>query len=890
VLLAAYPRSFRDRYGNEFRRTFAADWQAAGLAGRAGLTLATLGCAFLERLSLLPGHGLKAGQRPGDGMGLDLRAALRDLWRAPAFTLVAVLTLAAGIGINVAAFSIVEAVLLRGLPYPDADRIAGVRISARDGERLNGLSARELRGLEERSDLFAAVGGIRPNFAEVLPMDLDVTGGDRPEKLQGVEVSPGLFAVFGIEPVLGRTIAPEDRDGPDGQALNFMVSHEYWSRALGADADIIGESLTIEYRDKPIVGILPPGVRLLFDPLDGVPQRADLWTRIYHLEDDHYLRTVVRLADGVGFERAQAAVQTLAAGWGEQHPDVYADGPPRIELVPLKSHLTAGSRPLLGALAAAVSLVLLLACANVGSLILARCRARQQEFAVRSALGASSARLRRLIFLEALLLAGMGACVGLLLARFSLRGVAVFAAEVLPRGDELALGGLAVGFAVAAAVMSGLLAGGLAALQRGGADPTSGLRLGARRAGSKASGNYRRVLTVVQTAIAVVLLVGAGLMVRTLLNLAAIDLGFDPAGVLTFKVEMNQTEIPLGQLRYEFFRDVAAEIDRQPEFDSASAIFVLPTHGAFGVDRFGRTQEELESGDYQASFNVVLPGYFETLRVPLLEGEDFRPEWPAGDLGEAIIDERIAARLWPDESAVGQTLWVDWDMQNSPTPRDRVQVRVVGVAPHVLQDGVRGTSVPQIHLPHWHRPFWGMNFVARLRGSATDPASAAAGIRAVREVVDEDPDAVFMHSDRPLTAVVAEASHDGRMLSQVLAVFAALALLLSGAGLYGVIAYGARRRTREIGIRMATGAQRRDVAWLILRGALRLSGAGVLVGVLAAYGVSQLLGSLLYGVATDDPITYFIAGSVLFLVGVVAALRPATRAASVDPIEALRTQ
>jgi hypothetical protein len=269
--------------------------------------------------------------------------------------------------------------------------------------------------------------------------------------------------------------------------------------------------------------------------------------------------------------------------------------------------------------------------------------------------------------------------------------------------------------------------------------------------------------------------------------------------------------------------------------------------------------------------------------IPLREGADFLPAWPSGDDGEVIIDEQIADRLWPEGDAVGRTLWIDFDMQN-PTPRDRVLARVMGVAGHTRQDGIRDLGTPQIYVPHWHRPFWGMNFVAR----HADGAGVRDVGRAVQRVVDADVDAILTHSGRDLASVVMEESHDGRVLSRVLGVFSALALLLSATGLYGVISYAARQRTREIGIRKATGAQASDIAWLVLRNALGLSTLGVVVGIGGAVGLSRLLSSLLFGVATTDPLTYLTAGGALFLVGVIAATSPALRAAAIDPVRALR--
>ncbi len=902
AVLRLFPGSFREQYGPAFVRHFIADWEeASSISGRRHewqrrlrLLVEAVGSAALERVAVaVPwcGSSNTARQYRRSALGgimLDLASAARDLWRSPGYTSAAAITLSAGIGITAVAFTIIESVALRELPYPDAGQLAAVRIVPHDGRLWHGLSWGEFEQLERRTDIFSGVGGIRPNYGEVLPIDLDVTGVDRPEKVQGIEVTTGLLPTLGVSPILGRSITADDRDGDGGEALGYLVSHEYWTRALGADASVIGKRLTVEHRDKTIVGVLPPDIRLLLDPRDGVPVRADLWTRAYHIvgdnADTHYLRTVVRLREDLDLDQARAALAAMALSWFEERPDTYGEGPARIELTPLKKHLTAGVRPLLTALGVAVTLVLLISCANVGSLALARSRARERDLAVRQALGASTLRVARLVLVESLVLAAIGAVGGLALAAISVSAVRALASDVLPRANEINVGAGTVVFTLGATVLAGSLAAGLILLQgRGGGHLVDQLRHGARLAGSRKGAGGRRALTIIQTAVAVVLLVGAGLMLRTVANLARVDLGFDPENVFTFKVEMDQTSIALGPPRYEFFRDVAAEVGRQPEFAAASAIFVLPTHGGFDVDGYGRTVAELEGNDHRATFNVVLPGYFETMRIPLIEGRDFFPAWPASADGEVIIDEQIAERLWPGESALGRSLWIDFDMQN-PTPVDRVLARVVAVASHTRQDGIRDLGTPQIYVPHWHRPFWGMNFVGRVAERATVGDAA----RAVERVVDADVDAIFTHSGRELTSVIMAESHDGRLLSRVLAVFSGLALLLSATGLYGVISYSARQRTQEIGIRKATGARGRDIVWLVVRNALWLSGAGVAVGIAGAIWVTRLLSSLLFGVASADPLTYVVAGGALFVVGVLAAANPALRAAAVDPIQALR--
>ena len=789
----------------------------------------------------------------------DLRYGVRMLLARPGFTLAAVLTLALGIGANTAIFSVIDAVLLRPLQYAQPQRLVAF---------ASNQSPPDLADVAATNRTFAAIGG------EVLA-PLAWTGGDVPEQLAVGEVTGGFFPVLGVGAEHGRTIEPAD----DTQGAPFVVvlSHALWQERFGSDPAVVGRTMALAGNVYTIVGVMPAGF--------ASPQSAaQAWTPVHvsnpvaaNVRGVHFLRTIARLAPGVSIEQARAEMALIDNQLASRYP---ADNRNRhTELAALKERVIGASRTALLVLFAAVCLVLLIACANFANLLLARACERGREIVVRMALGAGRARLVRQLLTESVLIALAGGALGALIAWIGTRALVALRPDGLPRLDEIAADARVFAFTFLVAVLTGLVFGLFPAwaAARGG----NGANLaGARGAtAGRAQQGMRSAFVVMQLAVALVLLVGAGLLVRTFWNLRSVDPGFQPSRLLTLRVELPETR----------YRSLA----EQTRFRAAAldAIATLPGTRAAMISELPLSGESLNHDFLVDGWPPVAPGdepsletrsvlgdYFAVMGIPLRAGRDFAAtDFNADAPRVGIANEAMVRKYFPAEDPLGKR--VRW------ARADQVEwITIVGVAGDVHHFGLDRPDLPALYSPFTQAEPWKrwMTFVVR---APSDPLAIAAAVKQRIWSIDSQ---LPITKVRTMRVVAADSFAARRFDMLLLALFAGLALTLAAIGVYGVIAYAVAQRTREIGVRVAVGARMRDVVRLVVRGGLRLALLGVGIGLAGAFAATRLMGSMLYGVAPADPATLAAVALALFAAALFACWLPARRAARVDPIEALR--
>jgi predicted permease len=802
----------------------------------------------------------------------DLSFAVRSLVRRPGFTLVAVLTLALGIGANAAIFSAVDAVLLRPLPYPEPDGL--VMVWAHDGDTPDGQGwmsrpdVDDIRGLES----VESITGYGTT-------SITLTGGDRPEVVSGGRTTGALLRTFGLSPVLGRDLGPGDV-GPDAPR-EAVIGHDFWMERYGGRRDVVGSTLEISERSYEIVGVAPAG----FD----FPSGARVWVGDRNSGSEgcgrgcHTLRAVARLAGTDTSDRAQDELDALATSLAEAYPDSNFDKWFRTE--GLADYVVGGVRSGLWILLGAVALVLLIACANVANLLLVRASARRNEVAVRAALGAGRGRLVRQVLTESLLLALLGSAAGLMLARFGLAGLKGLAAGTVPRIEGAGVDATVLGFTAVVAVLVALLFGLGPALKVAGSPVVEGLGGGGVRGASRREGRSRSVLLAVEVGLSLVLLVGAGLLLRSFQELYAVDLGYDTREVVRFQVVLPEARYgDLGTVA-AFYRTMEERLAAVPGVESVGSAFGSPLGNgqATGQVIVDGRPEPPPGQELHASLDAVTPGYLRTLRIPLLRGRPVQATDVAGTPPVAVVNEAFVRHVFPDEDPLGKRVHVtvgfgldEYEGDNQP------MWEIVGVVSDARSRGPRADPVPEIFVPQAQ---YGPDFLdVHVRG-----APGATGlVTAARDVLASLDPNVPMRRVETLDEAVAEQAAATRFYLTLVALFAGLAVVLAAVGLYGVVAYLVSRRTREIGIRMALGARSREIGRLVVAQGLRPAGWGAAAGLVVALVGGRLVESVLFGVEPTDP-GVLVGVTVLLLVIVVAAsLIPARRAARVDPSNALR--
>lgn len=794
----------------------------------------------------------------------DLRYALRVLSRRSGFTAVAVLTLALGIGANTAIFSVVHSVLLRPLPFPEPERLVEVWESrVKLGWNQAGMNPANFWDFQTYNQTFE-------ELAALLSRSLSLTGLGFPERVDGAAVSAGFFRALGTRPLLGRTFAAgEDEPGADHQVA--LLANGFWRRRFGADPGVVGSSLTFDGRSFSVVGVLPPGGPWLdaadvFVPLVRDPQED---------RTGFYLQVVGRLKPGVTMAAARADLEAVARRLEEQFPE--ANAGIGVALAPASVWVAGDElRRALWVLLGAVSLLLLIACVNLANMLLAKATDRTRETAVRAALGADRGTLVRQSLVESLVLGALGAAVGLVLAGGMIQLVKTFDPGGIPRLGEVRLDAWVLAFTASAALFTGALSGLLSALQGPRTELAAWLREGDRSlSGRRAQKRSLNVLVAAEVALSLMLLVGAGLLIRSFAGLLRVDRGFATENRLALAVDMPSSYEyeRRSEVRDRFLERVAA----LPAVASASAVNLRPlSPGSTGLGIVAAGQAHAAGDEVPwASWRLISPGYFETLGIPLLRGRAFDERDVVGDPWRVVISERLAERLWPGEDPVGRTA-VLWKGQGDN------EAEVVGVVGNMRERGLEADPTLAVYLPYRGASSLPVHFVIH---ASADPSELVPTLRAILAEIDPG---LPLSDVRSLDGVVGDSVATRRFHTILLAIFAAVALGLALAGIYGVQAYSVTRRTSEIGVRVAMGARPRQVLGLIVGQGMRPAVLGIVLGVAGALALSRVMTGLLFGVAASDPLTYVAAALVLAVAAGVSSYLPALRALHLDPVTALR--
>jgi predicted permease len=799
----------------------------------------------------------------------DSRYAFRILLKNRGFTAVAVLALALGIGANTAIFSVVNSVLLRPLPYRDPQRLVVLweNYQQRGGPEREWFSPADFKDFREQAQSFEHV-------AALLGWGPTLTGQDEPEDLQGAAVSYDTFATLGVEPTIGRCFtADEDRTGAERVV---MLSDGLWRRRFGSDPAIIGKNLTLGGESYTVIGVMPRGfsfpilpateVWRTFTPTLGLLQGCD--------RDCVVLRVIAKLRPGVTLDSARSETSAIAARTAEQYPDTNKGVGSTV--VPLHEQLVGDVRPAMLVLLGAVALVLLIACANVANLLLARAAAREKEVAIRAALGASRARLIRQHLTESLVLAAAGGAFGLLLAFWMVDVLVSFAPKGTPRLEEIAIDRSVLAFTFGIAMLTGLVFGMAPAVLSSRANLTSAMKEGGRDTSATSRGNrVRSALVVSEVALALMLLVGAGLLIKSFMNLRRVDPGFNPKSVLRVNVTLPRTRYPERSQVAIFFKQLVDRVAVLPGVESVGAVSSLPLGGGgtdttFAIE--GRPQPEADRLP-GAWYSKVTPDYFRAMGIRLLRGRVFTEADTADAPRVAVISETMARRYFSDEDPLGKRLLFGGG-------RDRREI--VGVVADVKHFGLNLDPRPSMYFSEAQYAERGMSLVVRTPG---EPMALAGAIRSEVWALDRD---LAVSNVMPMDELVNTSLAEPRFVLLLLGLFAAVAMALSAIGVYGVVSYSVTQRSHEIGVRVALGAQMSDVLKLVVGQGMVLVGGGVALGLIAAFALTRVMESLLFGVSATDFTTFAATSLVLAAVALAACFVPARRATRVDPMVALR--
>jgi putative ABC transport system permease protein len=797
----------------------------------------------------------------------DLRYGLRVLLKNPGFAAVAVFVTALGIGANTAIFSVVNAVLLRPLPYPHPEQL--VRVLTLDKKR-GGLdpdqSYQNFTDMRAQNHSFEALAAYSDSGGTL-------TGAGAPERVLGLDASADLFKVLGVGVRLGRTFTPED-ERPDPTAI--VISHDMWRRRFGADQQIIGRQITLGGKPKTVVGVLPAGFQFPF--AGEQPEYFGAYNPQGGMEKQrgaYYLRVVGRLREGVSIARAEAEMRTIAARLEQQYPD--ANDGQGVSLVSAQEDLVGNMRRTLLVLLGAVGFVLLVACANVANLQLARASGRAREVAIRTALGAARWRVMRQLLTESLVLSTAGGALGLLLAMWGVSLISSFVPADIPRVKDAGLDPSVLSFTLAASVLTGIIFGLAPALRSSKVDLNEALKEGGRgTTEGRGRDRVRSLLIVSEVALSLVLLVGAGLLIKSFIRLRNTSPGFDPRGVLTAEVTLPAARYPKDEEQARFYREAVERASHLPGVEAVGAILPLPySQNGINTSFSVEGQPELSPGDQPlAGGRIITPDYLRAMGVPLLKGRAFDDHDTSDAPKVILVNETLARKYLPGEDPIGKRL----DLGLSG-----IHGEIVGVVGDVRDRHLDKEADPEYYVPYQQVPVSTMSFV--VRGRAGDPAGLAASLRSVVQGMDKD---LALYEVRPMESRVADSVARQRFSMTLLAAFGGLAVALAAVGIFSVMSFLVAQRTHEIGVRVALGAQPRDILSMVARQGMALALVGVGVGLAAALALTRLMSGLLYEVSATDPSVF--GGISLLLAGValLACLVPARRAAKVDPMVALR--
>jgi putative ABC transport system permease protein len=792
------------------------------------------------------------------------------------FTAVAILALALGIGANTAIFSIVNAVVLRPLPYNDPEKLVKVWtrfVGIGLPNDRNWVSGPELIDLKRQDESFSSIAAFRG-------ASFNITGGGTPERVEGAAVSAALFDVLGVQARIGRVFLPEEEE--PGKENVVLLGHGLWQRRFGGDSTLPGKILTINGRQFLVAGVMPPGF--------AFPAEAEMWMPLAltpeqlseNARGGHGLQVLARLKPDLTIEQARSNLQAIALRMIEQHKNYpYAKYNFTWIATPLLEEIVGDIKPALMILMGAVGFVLLIACANVANLLLARASVRQREIALRTALGAGRGRLVRQLLTESLVLSLAGAIAGLLIAWGSISVLTSLAAETFPRAAEAKLDGTVLGFTLLISVLTAVVFGLLPALQSSRGVKHDSLKEGGRGSSSGAAPlQMRRMFVIAEVALALVLLVGAGLLIKSFLRLQQVDGGFRPDGVFTMRVSLPQALYSEPVKVRGFYNQAIARMERVPGVEAVGAVSALPLSGTgfSGTVTIDTSHVPPEDASPEADQTIVTPNYFRAMRIQLLSGRYFDERDHESAPPVAIIDESLANTYWPGESAVGKRIKRGGAQSTNPW------MTIVGVVRHVRIRSLELQSRVQLYWPHAQLPSPALTFAVR---TSTDPASYAPALQ--KQVLAVDPEQP-VYGVRTMQELLAESLARRRLVLVLFFLFAGVAMLLAAVGIYGILSYMVAQRSHEMGIRMALGASPGDVQRLIMGQSLSLTMAGVVLGLGGALALTGFMTSLLFNVKPGDPFTLILVAVLLSAVALAASFVPARRATQVDPMHALRQE
>ncbi len=832
-----------------------------------------------------------------EGLWKDLRQSMRMLLKKRGFTAAAVLTLALGIGANTAIFSVIHAVLLRPLPFADPDRLMVLwQTDPKSAPPRRPFSFPNFTDVEEQSQSFEEVGA----WSSSVDTRFNLTGDPEPEAIQAAMVSASFFRILGVKPKEGRTFLPEE--DKEGGPRAVVISHGLWQRRFGADPQLPGKTLTLDGNSYTVIGIMPAGFAF-----PKFPKAADVWVALSRDPDPTqfrkyargaaFLNVLARLKPGIQKEQADAELETIASRLEQEYP--HFNTGLGLGIAPLRQQVVGELKNGLLILLGAVAFVLLIACANVANLLLARATARRKEIAIRMALGASRGRIVRQLLTESLLLGVLGGALGLLLAMWGVDLLAVIpynaASALIPytvSPDQISLSGAVLGFTFVLSLLTGVFFGLVPALQASRQDLNRSLKEGSASSIRGSRGyDIRGLLMISEIALSLVLLIGAGLMIKSFLRLLEVDPGFKPDHVLTAEITLPRSQYSSDQQIASFYERLLDRIKTLPEVRSAGAITALPLSGTDnGSDFFIEGQPPPPPDNKNdTSYRAISHEYLQAMGIPVLQGRSFTERDRKDSPGVAIINESMARRFWPEENPVGKRVALSIEALKFPAP-NRPPVfdipgamrEIVGVVKDVRHYGLTSEPQPEMYVPYLQRPAREMSVVVRAAG---DPASLTRALQS--EVLAIDPGQPLSRI-RTMPQLLDDSVAKPRFNLLLLGVFAAVALTLAAVGIYGVVSYSVAQRTHEIGLRMALGAGATDVVKLVVGQAMVLSLTGVGLGLFAAFAMTRVMSGLLYGVSATDPAIFVVISLLLTGVALAASFIPARRAARVDPMVALR--
>ncbi|PWT91365.1 MAG: ABC transporter permease [Blastocatellia bacterium] len=813
-----------------------------------------------------------------DNLLQDIRYGIRMLLKSPSVSIVATIALALGIGANTAIFSVVNAVLLKPLPFPNPESLMSVFETDQQRGYFNGTySYPNYFDLRDQNKVFEHV-------AAYYNSDYVLTGNAEPARLRGAVVSANMFTLLGVHPVLGRNFVADD-DKPSSSGRVVIMSAFLFEKRFGSNASILNQSITLDGKSFTVIGVMPQSFQF---PIQNDP--VELWTTtagdasgtspITAQRGAHFLGVLARLKPGVTREQAQAEVNTIAARLEQQYPDTNTHKGIRIESS-LRA-LVGDIRPALLIMLGAVACVLLIACANVANLLLARAMTRHKEMAIRAALGASRLRVVRQLLTESVLLSLLGGAIGLLLAVWWSDLLVKLGKDDIPRAVQVGLDWRVLGFTLGVSVLTGFIFGLVPAFHSSNTALTESLKEGGRGSSDLGRRNrVRGVLVVAEMSIAVILLVGAGLLIKSLWRLQRVDTGLQPANVLTFNVALPDTRYP-GEKQSQFFKDLEQRLRGLPGAQSVSSVFPLPLSGdrfslSFEIDGRPVAKKDQPSAD----FFTTDVGYFKTMGIPILKGRDFDEHDQHHSTPVIIVTEELARLHFPNEDPIGKRIkpGISTFDDEKSTMRE-----IVGVVGNVRNRNLNTEPRPTYYVPQTQVPFSQMVVVIK---TTTDPHTLIQSVNTEVASLDKD---LPVFGVKTMDEYLAASVTTPRFNTTLLSIFAGVALILTIVGLYGVMSYSVAQRTNEIGIRLALGAQSRDVLKMIVKQGLRIVLVGVVIGLVGAFALTGLIASLLFGVTTKDPMTFVAVAVLLMVVALVACYLPARRATRVDPMEALRCE